>query len=276
MPDLERKTITLTEFKAAGDGAGTFSGYGSTFGNVDSYGDIVMPGAFADTIPTFLQQGFIGASHDWDEAVAIPTLAREDARGLYIEATFHSDSGSQDVRTRMSERAAAGKSVGLSIGYETKQYEMIAADAAMAQGLAKEGDRENWMGGYRLLKQLELYEVSIVTVPANRAATVTGIKSPETMTFAEQQEHAESLVNGLKAYVDRVRRRTDAREKSGRVLSQANWDALDGHAGQLETLSADMRSLLEATKKPDDGKQLIVLHLEYEKTRARLHELGVA
>ncbi len=166
----------------AGDAPGSFSGYGSIFGNVDSYGDIVLPGAFAETLGRFLTAGFIADCHDWGdtaEAVAYPTSAREDERGLYLEAQFHSTEHAQQVRTVMAERAAAGKSIGLSIGYETRDAEIVSKDDPRVVGLVKHGDPdpETWTGGYRLLKAVELYEVSVVLVPANTQATAVAVKA---------------------------------------------------------------------------------------------------
>lgn len=155
--EYERKSVPLVDFKVAGVGAGSFSGYGSVFGNIDSAGDIVAPGAFRNTLPRFLKAGFIAQAHDWTVAIAVPKVAREDSRGLYIEADFHSTALAQDVRTIAAERVAAGKSVGLSIGYEVV-------------------DAERNSNGVRVLKELRLFEVSIVTVPANSAATVTTVK----------------------------------------------------------------------------------------------------
>lgn len=271
---MERKTISLIEYKAViADGdSGGFSGYGSVFGNVDSYGDIVMPGSFTDTIPTFLREGFIGASHDWDEAIAIPIEAREDQKGLYIEAAFHSDSDAQRVRTRMNERAALGKSVGLSIGYETEAYEFVAADVAQAAGLAQASDPEHFMGGYRKLTKINLYEVSIVTVPANRAATVTGVKADERMTFSESVEHVGGLVSDLTAFAERLRSRADLRKEAGRGLSDEQATAIAEYMESLRGVAGDIDGLLI---KPVDLRALRVEAIRYEQNVMNIRERGL-
>lgn len=273
MPDFERKTIPLTALKAVDEGNGGFAGYGSTFGNVDSYGDIVVKGAFLDTIPSFLKSGFNPVGHDWgDLPVAMPTAAKEDERGLFIEAAFHSTQYAQDARAVISERAAAGKDVGLSIGYHTDAYEMVTSELAYSSGLAQPGDPEHWMGGYRLLKKLTLHEVSIVTVPANAEAVVTAVKSHERMTFAEHIDYADGLVSGLKAFADRVRSRTDARVKEGRVLSEANRKRIGTHLESLRGVADDIEALLAATepKTDEDAKRLIERVRDLTATRTRL------
>lgn len=276
LPEFERKTLPLVELKAVDAGNGGFAGYGSIFGNVDSYGDIVVKGAFADTIASFLKSGFNPVGHDWsDLPVAMPTSAKEDDRGLFIEASFHSTQYAQDARAVIAERAAAGKDVGLSIGYATDVYEMVSTEYAVENGLAQFGDPEHWMGGYRLLKKLTLFEVSIVTVPANADAVVTDVKSTERMTFGQHIEHADGLVSGLKAFADRVRSRTDVRVKEGRVLSEANRKRIGTHLESLRGVANDIEALLAATEpKTDDDKRMFAIVRDL--TAVRLREFPLA
>jgi HK97 family phage prohead protease len=156
---MERKTLALVEGKVTDEGVGGFAGYASLFGVLDSQGDVVLKGAYAATIPQFLERGFIAWGHDWLDPVATIRAAREDDRGLYIEADFHSDAGSQSARTRTLERIQRGKFMGLSIGYSVPEGGAEFTDTA------------------RLLKQIDLYETSLVTVPALRDAGVTGAKA---------------------------------------------------------------------------------------------------
>ena len=82
---MERKEFRLDSVTSD---AGSFEGYGSVFGNVDRVGDVVMPGAYTKTLPTFLRDGVIHWSHDFATPVAWPTAAYEDARGLFLAGTF--------------------------------------------------------------------------------------------------------------------------------------------------------------------------------------------
>src|SRR4051812_35365834 len=67
---LERKVLPLVGGKVNDTGPGSFSGYGSLFGELDSQGDRVMRGTYAATLPQFLERGFIAWGHDWLEPVA--------------------------------------------------------------------------------------------------------------------------------------------------------------------------------------------------------------
>lgn len=158
----KRKLCERPAFKITddGDGPGSFEGYASTFGNKDYAGEIVVKGAFVKCLDRFKADGFIAVGHDWEGLpVATVTEAKEDSVGLWVKGEFHSTPEAQSARTVMKERLDRGKSVGLSIGYEVKDAEMTAKG--------------------RLLKELELFEFSIVTVPCNPLAGATGAKSAD-------------------------------------------------------------------------------------------------
>jgi HK97 family phage prohead protease len=150
---MTHKSISL-ELKLD-EGSRRISGYGSTFGNVDSYNDIVVAGAFAKSIGKrkvkmlFEHRDLIGA---WD-------VVREDSKGLYLEGSIPNTTLGNDVY----ELAKSGALDSMSIGFRVI-------------------DSEYNSQGIRLLKQIDLFEVSLVTFPANEMAAVTGVKSaPETV-----------------------------------------------------------------------------------------------
>lgn len=160
-------TPESTRVKAAGDGAGGFQGYGAVYGNVDRDEEIIAPGAFADSLPAFIRDGFIGEAHDWDRPIATIDDAVEDAYGLMISASYHSDPASQAVRTYTNERLERGKSVGLSVGFRMREWTYD-----------EEADRLTITKG-------DLFEVSIVTVPANPLAGIVSGKGWKPGDLAE-------------------------------------------------------------------------------------------
>ena len=152
---MQVKHLTLS-LKATGE-EGMFEGYGSVFGNVDSYGDVVMPGAFARTIE---ERGAGNVAMLWQhsggEPIGVWTEMREDARGLFMR-------GSLNMETQRGREAYAlmkqGAIKGLSIGF-------------MVRG--EEYDNE---AAVTRLTDIDLWEVSVVTFPANSAALVSAVKS---------------------------------------------------------------------------------------------------
>jgi len=133
---------------------GLFSGYGSVFGVVDSYKEIVAPGAFADSLtskmPSLLWQ------HRSGEPIGVYTGVKEDSVGLHVE-------GKLALKTARGAEAyellKMGAVTGLSIGFVPRE------------------DSYDKVTGIRTLKKLDLWEVSLVTFPANDAARVTGVKA---------------------------------------------------------------------------------------------------
>jgi uncharacterized protein len=213
---LERKTLPLTETKVDSSAAGSFTGYASLWGILDSQGDVVLKGAYSDTLAQFLERGFISWGHDWAEPVATIREAYEDDKGLYLAADFHSDDFSQRARTRTVERIQRGKFMGLSIGYQTVDAEFT--DTA------------------RLLKKLDLFETGLVTVPALREAGVSEAKGDEPVDESKPMpgEHA-CRVNSPDKY-DRFRRQNGAREHDGKKYDVIYGHRKDGGAWEVQAL----------------------------------------
>jgi uncharacterized protein len=156
---MEIKYMTFAaEVKAVSEagGIGKITGYGSVFGVIDSYGDIVERGAFMKSLsekgaPVMLWQ------HNQDEPIGVWKIATEDSNGLLLEGEIN-----LKVQRGLEayELAKQGAFKGLSIGYRA----------------AGETTDTN---GVRHLKEVELYEVSLVTFPANRSALISAVKAEE-------------------------------------------------------------------------------------------------
>ena len=158
------------EIKSDNSNDGVITGYGSVFGNVDSYGDVVAPGAFKKSIADvmtgakswpamLLQHG--DATSDGKTPIGIWTNMEEDDRGLRLEGklAIKNRRGSEAYALlKMTPRPALD---GLSIGYRCTDYELHKAGSPAR----------------RTIKAAELVEVSLVTFPANTRARITGVKS---------------------------------------------------------------------------------------------------
>lgn len=160
---LEWKIVPLTDAKVSGDGNGSLTGYASVFNGIDSYGDTVQPGAYTNTLDSFVHDGFIAWNHDWSCMIGTVSSAKQDAKGLLISADFHSTDDAQEARTIATERLARGKSMGLSIGYVPVKFSYREMPG-MTQPV-------------RVLEEIQLFETSLVALPADSFAQVTGVKS---------------------------------------------------------------------------------------------------
>ena len=242
---LERKELALTDFQFDATDTGTIAGYASVYNEVDAYGDTIIPGAYRDTLPKFLADGFVAWSHDQAAPVAYPTAAREDDRGLWIEARFHSTGEAQAARQIMQERAAAGKRSGLSIGYYTKRAEMTS-------------------DGIRRLLDIDLVEVSLVMVPADDHARVALVKAADTegsercpcdvgtgLDYADYNDHAEHFLLGVTEFLGHTRRGADVRTKEGRAISTARRQRMASVSGALRQAADEIDAMLEETAPPE-------------------------
>lgn len=154
---MNRKSFNL-KIKAVQED-GFFSGYGAVFGNVDWYNDVILPGAFAKSLEKWAEKNKMPPvlwNHNDGEPIGVYTNIYEDEKGLFVEGRLLVD----DVPRAKSTHALlkAGAIDGLSIGYKTK----------------KANQQTN---GIRELIELDLGEISIVTMPANEESLITSVKS---------------------------------------------------------------------------------------------------
>ncbi|MBL4894551.1 MAG: HK97 family phage prohead protease [Emcibacter sp.] len=138
------------------DRIGHFEGYASVFNVVDRGNDLILPGAFKRSLR---ERGAGGVKflwqHDPKESVGILDEIREDARGLYVRGRLILDVG----RAREAyQLLGAGALDGLSIGFHTLKSTQRA-------------------DGVRLLAQVDLWEISLVTFPMNEQARISAFKT---------------------------------------------------------------------------------------------------
>ena len=153
---------------AEGAPAGVFSGYGAVFGNTDAHGDVIKPGAFAESIaehkaanrnvPMHLMHRVYGGD---GIPVGVWTGMAEDDHGLKVDGKI---SGmNTDGGRLLFERVKDGALPGLSIGYKVKPGGAILGKAA--------GEPK------RTLTNLDLKEISLVDAPSNNLSRVDEIKA---------------------------------------------------------------------------------------------------
>lgn len=156
--NLLTKSIDL-DLKSLTD-KGNFSGYGSVFNVVDKGGDIVAPGAFAESLETWKKNGRtvpVLWQHQPDQPIGAWEALKEDDHGLLGEASLWLDDAPY---ARLAHRGMKSKAItGLSIGYRVKDYSV------------------NKETGVYTLQKLDLVEISVVTNPMNDDARVADVKS---------------------------------------------------------------------------------------------------
>lgn len=151
---LEQKRVVFDIDSISDEGA--VVGYASIFGNVDGGGDVVLPGAFKKSLSA---RGSKPVKMLWNHFESFPigkwTVLEEDTKGLRVEGRFTMASPkAQEIYALTKD----GVIDAMSIGYRT-----VAAETDETTGI-------------RRLKELDLWEVSLVTFPMNTEAMVEGVK----------------------------------------------------------------------------------------------------
>lgn len=157
----KKRFDSALQIKSVND-AGEFSAYGSVFDVKDSYGDIVVRGAFERSLAAWKEKARFPAmlwQHKADEPIGAYTRMEEDDRGLYVEGKLLVNA--DPLAKRAHAHMMAGSISGLSIGYSLSD-----------DGWTWDKDKRAY-----ILKEINLWEVSLVTFPANDAARVQTVKS---------------------------------------------------------------------------------------------------
>ncbi|HEX4294514.1 MAG TPA: HK97 family phage prohead protease [Rhizomicrobium sp.] len=150
-----RLTQASAPARLADLGRDAFEGYASLFGVPDGAGDVVAPGAFAASLrkrpPRDVRMLYQHFAH---EPIGVWDQVREDRRGLHVRGHLTLDvTRAREVRALIADGALNG----LSIGFRTVRA------------------RRDAKSGLRMLEEIELWEISIVTFPLLSGSTVTGL-----------------------------------------------------------------------------------------------------
>jgi len=160
--DTEIKKLTFHSEVKANDDKGTFTGYGSIFGNEDQGSDIMQKGAFTKSLEQRpASKVKLLYQHKTDEPIGIFETMYEDEKGLFVKGRLAM--GTQKGREAY-ELLKMGALDGMSIGFR--------ADPD------KQGYNEN-KRGTRTLKEVDLMEISLVTFPMNERALIENVKASQ-------------------------------------------------------------------------------------------------
>ena len=226
---MDRLFKSYGEVKA-GD-AGTISGYFSTYDRIpDSYGDVIAEGAFTETLKARKESGHpfpLCWNHDLDQIIGTVDNIEDTEKGPLMTASFFDTPLAQEKRALV----LSGCVYQFSFAYEVKKA---------AQVELEDGTKANE------LRELELFEVSIVPIPANPRAEVTEIKSGRrnSKADAEKLEQAITLIRDVLGQLDDTEPEPEESETEEEA-SKANEAAVPE---EPEMLNSRKDALLERIK----------------------------
>lgn len=196
---------------------GEFIAYASVFGNKDSYGDVVQPGAFTKTLAEWESKG-APIPLLWGHNMADPDFnlglildASEDERGLKVHAQLDMESPKSEQVYRLLK---SGRVSQMSFAYAITDGEWV----------EPVGEGKSYEDAYYSLKELDLYEVSVVPIGANQETEILAVKS---------------AAHSLQA-------------KAGRALSSKNENTIRDVVDQLEAAAMSLKGVLPADDAGED------------------------
>jgi HK97 family phage prohead protease len=176
----------------------TFNGYGSTFNNTDRHNEIMARGCFIESLkehkPALLWQ------HDMRQPVGVFKECREDKKGLFVKGALPLED--TFVSGRVIPQIKAGSVNSLSIGFNVLGYE------------------EDEKTGVLTWTKVKLWEISLVTIPANELAIITDYKK-----FDNDLENAESI-RDIEKYLKNI---GISNKKSAIIISKIKKYVRDEH-----------------------------------------------
>lgn len=144
--------IKIEQKQDNADDNGEIVGYGAVYGVVDRGQDMIVAGAFANSLKENRSIKML-FQHNPSDVIGVWTDVVEDDSGLMVIGKLADTPRGQEIRELLKMKAVDG----LSIGYRTKQSHYNA-------------------DGVRVITEAELWEVSVVTFPMNESAGVTSVK----------------------------------------------------------------------------------------------------
>lgn len=171
--EMETKTFDLPfEICSSDEGEGTFEGHASIFNKADEFGDVILPGAFKKSLKSHPKKRVkMLREHNRSALIGAWTEIKEDDKGLFVKGRLLMDiQAAAETFILMKE----GILDSMSIGFRT---------------VIDQFDSEKKV---RNLIELKLFEISVVTFPAQLAALVTSVKQmgPEELRSKKDLEKA--------------------------------------------------------------------------------------
>lgn len=220
--NLELKSLSSREFE----------GHGSIFGNVDLGGDVVTPGAFRKSLAAHKRAGTMPQMfwmHKPDAVPGVWTAVAEDDKGLHVKGELVDTALGNEMHTLLMKKAVRG----LSIGYQTV-------------------DSEFTKDGVRLLKEIDLWEVSLVSLAMNPLAKIEAVKArlSQDGEYVPTEREFENILRDAgcsrRVAARLVSKMFDGERGDGMSLRSPQWDAEDIDETQAKQITDALDAL--ATK----------------------------
>lgn len=173
--EIEYRAIGPEALRADAE-TGGMDGYAATFMTVDSYGTAFAKGAFRKSLRERGERIPVLYQHNPDWQIGTPAALREDERGLFHETRLFDDGGTTVGTGSVALRQLRqGARFGMSFGFTTLEDRAVRGSDQLDLGQTPEMER----GDVRVITEVKLWEISLVTFPANEQAALTNVRRVE-------------------------------------------------------------------------------------------------
>jgi HK97 family phage prohead protease len=156
---MEILTLRALEIKADSEGKGQFAGIAATYGDQDRVSDVISKGAFTNSIKTDGNTRPVLWQHIWEQPIGKTTIA-DESKGLGFDAQLN------HLKVQQAGEA-----------YDLIQTKVINAVSIGYVAVKWEYEDRKDAGMIRHLNEVDLWEISPVTFPANRGAKIVSVKA---------------------------------------------------------------------------------------------------
>ena len=242
---MESKHL-FKSFDMKANEAGSIAGFFSTYEKTpDSYGDIITPGAFTKTIEKRKETGHpfpICFNHDFSAVIGACEVIEKE-QGPYMEGEFLDTQLAQDVRKMLQSGA---------IYQFSFAYDVLKSREPNAEEKAN--------GVLNVLEEVEVFEISVVTVPANQNAVVTDVKSVEPEVKAgrrnrkSDEEIIKNCIKSLQSLLDEKddTEEEEAKEEAEPEVNEASEEPKEeGNSKRAGDLLEKIKSMKEVPEHDD-------------------------
>ena len=233
--NMEHKSVVCPEIKVERADTNLYiEGYGAYFGNVDSYGDVINAGAFKGFLASEdAQRVKLCWQHNFDDVLGVIEEMSEDERGLRFRAKISNTTLGRDAATLIEDGALNE----FSIGYGVK---------------AAEYPEDRASGIERVLTDIYLYEISLVSRAANPKATLEGAERKDdninnNQNSNEMEKELETKFEALNAEIEALKGEKAALEQS---IADAKADkaTIDEVKASIANLDESINKIYEQMK----------------------------
>lgn len=230
-----------TGFHETEDGSGIFEGYASVFGNVDSYGDRVIKGAFSKSLAKSFPDDGAGIPCYWSHRMDDPEFilgktlsAVEDEHGLKVRVSLDLDNPKAVAAYRALKVGAVNQ---MSFAYEVVDSRFVPEKGAK-------------FGGVNELRELNIFEVSVVQIGANTATSIDMVKSA--------MKNDDSVSISTPSAIEQLE---EAVENLRKIIDSAKADSSDeeldtaGDSEEPETVNEQTPAPVKSCKLSDEERE---------------------